>query len=127
MEGADSIPEIQELQEAQEISFDFELHYGLSWTSVRDFIRDILSDLSTYKHIHNWDEKLLITPLDTLASVVRKYLSIDDHSLTTLLSYSMVEEVLTIAGVNYPRPAMQAAGDLESFLLFTKVSEFLIE
>jgi hypothetical protein len=104
-----------------ELSFEFECHYGNVEKCVRYFLEDILSDFSTYKQIHDWDCKLVTFPLETLATIARQYTRGNDHSLNMLLNHSMVEEVLTVDGINYPQPAMQVAGDIESFMLFTKV------
>jgi hypothetical protein len=124
MSGADAAHERQMLpdnEETKEPGFDFELHYGLSCKSVRDVLREILEDMSSYKHIHNWDEKLLTSPLKALARVGRRYLNANPLDLNALLDHSMVEEILTVSGVNHRPPAMQQAGDIYSHLFSTKV------
>ncbi|EHK22977.1 uncharacterized protein TRIVIDRAFT_222235 [Trichoderma virens Gv29-8] len=122
---ARSIPttDWQRLSETKEPSVDFELHYGLSSRSVRGVLDEILSDMARHTPIHNWDDKLITKPLETLARVVRSYLSTHNFMLNTLLGYTSVEEVLTVSGTNHVRPAMQGANDIdqiESHLFFGK-------
>ena len=108
-------------QDISSSSFDFELHYELYSRSVRDVINEILRDMVTYRHIHDWDRKLITSPHETLAGVVRKFLYANDLSLNTSLNYSRVEEVVTIEGRNYIRPAIQDANDMGNYLSFNKV------
>ena len=61
--------------DANKVAFDFELHYGLSHKSARDVLHEILEDLSSYKHIHNWEYKFVTSPLTGLASLARSYLN----------------------------------------------------
>src|SRR5215469_1229972 len=121
MLGASTAPEPRMSQETEEASFDFELHYGLSSRSVRDVLDEILGDMASHTHIHDWDNKFLTSPVKTLAGVVRTYLNINYLSLNTLLSHTNVEEVLTLRGANHSRPAMQEAADIDSYLFFSKV------
>jgi hypothetical protein len=111
------------LQDLEEPSFNFELHYGLSSKSVRDVLDEILRDLASFTHIHNWDKKLIASPLETLAGVMRSYLKTSYLELNTLLDHSGAEKVLTVRGVNHVRPAMQEAAKMEKYLFFSKVRE----
>lgn len=86
-----------------------------------DILKEILEDMSSYKHIHNQDEKLLTSPLNALAKVGRRYLDEYHLDLNALLDHLMVEEILTVSGVNYRPPAMQQVGDMDSHLFFSKV------
>jgi hypothetical protein len=124
MSGADAAHELQMSQDNEETiepGFNFELHYGLSYESVRDVLQEILEDMSSYKHIHNWDEKLLTSPLKALAKVGRRYLNENPLALNTILDHSIVEEILTVSGVGHKPPAMQQAGYIDSHLFFSKV------
>jgi hypothetical protein len=121
--GSSSAHEQRMLQDTEELSFDFELHYGLSSRSVREVLDEILGDLASRTHIHDWDKKLIADPLETLAGVVRSYLNASHLDLNTLLGRSSVEDVLTVRGVNHVRPAMQEAAKIESYLFFSKVRE----
>jgi hypothetical protein len=125
MDGESSSPSVQKLAEprkdADELGFNFESHYNLLSKTVRHVLEDILLDISIYKHIHDWDAKFVIPPLDRLAGLVRQYTRQDQLSLNTLLHRSTVDEVLTVAGINHARPAIEAADDIESFMFFTKV------
>jgi hypothetical protein len=119
-----------EIQEQQDLEpdvaggpdFNFECHYSEARKSVRDFLEVILPTFSTYSHIHNWDGKLAISPLERLVTTARQYERSDSHSMNVILNHSTVEEVLTIDERNYPQPAMQGEESIESFMLFTKAS-----
>lgn len=52
--------------------FEFELHYGLSSRTFGSVLCDILSDMATYKHIYNWNEKLFASPLKAILKVVHR-------------------------------------------------------
>ena len=121
MLGASTAPQRRMSQETEEPSFHFELHYELSSRSVRDVLDEILGDMASHTHIHNWDNTLLTSPVKTLAGVVRTYLNINYLGLNTLLGHTSVEEVLTLRGANHSRPAMQEAADIDSYLFFSKV------
>lgn len=123
MSNATSVLKRRESNATGELSFNFELYYGLSSRTVRDVLDEILGDLVSHTYIHNWDDKSITTPLHTLAGVARSYLNANHLSLNTLLGLTSVEEILTIRGVNHARPAMQEAADIESHLFFSKVRD----
>lgn len=104
-----------------EAGFDFELHYSLSCETTRDVLREILEDISSNKNIHNWDEKLLTTPLQSLIKAGRRYYISTTLDLNDLLDHSMVEEILTVSGFNHRPPTTQMTGVIESYLFFSKV------
>lgn len=104
--------------------FDFELHYDLSAQSVREVLYEILQDLSSHKQLHNWDEKLVTSPLKALRSVAHQYLRTEsDNSINILLSRANVHEVSTVDGVNRAWPVIQEAEGIYSHLFFSKVSD----
>lgn len=98
------------------------MHHGLSSKSFTDVLRKILEDMSSYQHIHNWDEKLNTSPLKALARVVRKYLNTEPLDLNATADYSTVDEIFTVGGVN-PRPLIsQRVKDIDRHLFFHKLS-----
>ena len=112
---------LQDTEDTEEPSFNFELHYGLSSGSVRDVLDEILEDMASFTHIHDWDKKLITSPLGKLVGVARRYVKANDLSLNTLLGHSSVEEILTVHGVNHVQPAMQHTAKTASCLFFNKV------
>ncbi|KAH8587293.1 hypothetical protein B0O99DRAFT_656496 [Bisporella sp. PMI_857] len=125
MPGTNVAPEHQAshvYRDTQVLGYDFELHYGLTYKSVRDILEEILEDISSNKHVHNWDKKLLTSPLQSLVNAGRKYLKENRYALYYLLAHSMVEEALTVGGFNHESPILQEAGDISSHLFFTKRS-----
>lgn len=113
---------LQDKKETKGPLFDFELHYDVSCESVRGVLRAILEDLSSYKQLHNWDEKITTTPLKALAAAAHGYLATSyGSSSNILLAHGRVDEVVTVNGVNQRRPAIQEAGKADSHLFFSKV------
>jgi hypothetical protein len=106
--------------------FEFELHYGLSAGNVRDILSEILTDTATYTQIHDWDKKFTISAFQKLARLVRSFLQSNLLGLNTLLGQASVEEVFTIEGTNYSRPAIQQAADIDNYLFFSRVSYCLL-
>lgn len=104
----------------QQPGFNFELRYGLS-TSEPYILKEILDDVSSYKHIHNWDEKLLTSPLNALVRVGRRYQRENAHGWRNLLAHSTVEEILPFRRTNHDPAASQGAGSTDNQLFFTKV------
>jgi hypothetical protein len=103
--------------------FEFEMHYGLSSESFTGILHEILLDMSTFQHIHNWDEKLFKGPLKRILKVVHKSWGENRSTLTSLIANSTVEEIRDILsiGTNNAPPATEEAGDVGSYLFFTKV------
>jgi hypothetical protein len=100
--------------------FEFELHYGLS-TTVEGLLWEILDDISSYKPIHNWDEKLGTSPLKALRKIGGKSWRENRCSLSHLQADSIVDEILTLSEADQSAPATQKTADIEKFLFFTKV------
>lgn len=107
--------------DANKVAFDFELHYGLSHKSARDVLHEILEDLSSYKHIHNWEYKFVTSPLTGLASLAKSYLNENPPHLDNLLDDAVVDEVLTVRGVNRRPSIKQETNVIDTHLFFTKV------
>jgi hypothetical protein len=80
-------------QNEEETRLDFELHYGLSCNSAREVLREILEDMSSHKHIQNWGEKLVNTPIKTLAGVVRECLYGTFSGLDTSMESDWLERL----------------------------------
>ncbi len=114
-------PPVPDSGDANKVAFDFELHYGLSHKSARDVLHEILEDLSTYKHIHNWEYKFVTSPLTGLAGVARSYLNETPPHLDSLLDDAVVDEVLTVRGVNRRPSIKQETNVIDTHLFFTKV------
>lgn len=119
--------EIESPQDMESSMFDFELHYGLFTDSVRDVLDEVLGDIASSTHIHNWDKKLITSSMHSLAGVVRSYLNDTHLSMNTLLGFSSVEEVFTVHGINSLWPVMQEAAKIESYLFFSKVWKQFLE
>lgn len=117
----------QDTNEVENGSLDFESHYGVSCHSVRDMLMEILEDMSSHRSVHNWDKKLIITPLRLLATAVRGYVNASGYDLNTMLAYSAVDEILTVGGVNHRYPAMQNARGIDGHLFFTKVRDDIFD
>lgn len=106
---------------ARSPDFDFEQHYGVSRRSAGEVLDEILQDLLNYKTIHNWDDKLVTTPFTGLTAAVRSHWNEKPGHLSSLLEDAVVDEVLTVNGVN-SRPSVKADMDhIDSHLFFTKV------
>ncbi|KAF2178421.1 hypothetical protein K469DRAFT_642743 [Zopfia rhizophila CBS 207.26] len=124
MTGTNSQPQSpQHDEKAEQDLLDFETHYGVSSKRVRDILLEILLDMSTYKNVHNWDAKLVASPLKMLATAVQGYLAASNLEMfNNLLADSMVDEILTVGGVIHRKPAIQREGEIDSHLFFTKPS-----
>lgn len=103
--------------------FEFEMHYGLASGSFGAVLHEILMDMSTYKHIHNWDEKLFEGPLKTVLRLVHKAWGENRCSLASLTANSTVEEIDEVSSIltNYAPPAEGEAGSVDHYLFFAKV------
>jgi hypothetical protein len=112
---------VQDCGDAKKVRFDFEPHYGLSHRSARDVLHEILEDLSSYKHIHNWEYKLITSPLTALAGVARSYLNENPPHLDSLLDDAVVDEVLIVGGINRRPSIKQETNAIDTHLFFTKV------
>ena len=124
MSAADAAHEalpVQDGGDAKKVRLDFEPHYGLSRKSARDILHEILEDLSSYKHIHNRDDKLTTSPLTAIAGVARSYLKENPLHLDSLLDDAVVDEVLTVGGINRRPSIKQEANAIDTYLFFTKV------
>ncbi|KAF2657830.1 hypothetical protein K491DRAFT_654142 [Lophiostoma macrostomum CBS 122681] len=100
---------------------DFDCHYRLAGGSVRDVLTQILEDMSTHNSVHNWDEKLVVRPLKTLATMLRSHLAGNPVNLDPLLVYSNIDEILTVDGVDSKYPAIQEPSNIDLQLFFTTV------
>jgi hypothetical protein len=107
--------------EAKSVRFDFEPHYGLSSKSAADVLHEVLEDLASYKHIHNWDDKLITGPLTALAGAARSYLNANPPDLDSLLADAVVDEVLTVGGINRRPSIKQETNVIDTHLFFVKV------
>lgn len=104
--------------------FEFEMQYGLSSTTFTNVLHEILSDLTTYDIINNWDEKLFTGPLKSILKVVHKSWGENLCTSSSLITHSTVEEILSIGGIT-TTPGITKLGVVDSYLLFTKVSPHL--
>lgn len=103
--------------------FEFEMHYDLQRPILGNVVYEILSDLSTYKHIHNWDEKLFTGPLKAILKVVHRAWGENGCTQASLMAHSTVEEVEYISsiGAKIAPPTTKDPGDATNYLLFKKV------
>jgi hypothetical protein len=101
------------------LGFEFELHYDIHGKSLQDISDEILHDSSPSKHIHNWDKKLLPSPVHAVAKIGAKYLREKAYGL--LVTHSTIEEVLPTSWANHGSTPAQAADDIDSRLFFAKV------
>ncbi|ORY00449.1 hypothetical protein BCR34DRAFT_606246 [Clohesyomyces aquaticus] len=107
--------------EDREHVVDFEMHYGISQRSVREVLKEILEDVTTHKNLHDWDSKLVVTPLKKLETVIRSYLATcSQEMLNDLLIHSSVEEVLRVHGKQQSKPALQQNGQAHGQFFFSK-------
>lgn len=103
---------------------DFEPHFDLSAHSVRAVLLQIIEHLSSFRNLHNWDEKLVISPLRTLRAATSRYLTTHlGSNLNFLLSHANVHEVSTVDGTNKTRPVLQESEDIYEHLFFSRVSD----
>jgi hypothetical protein len=105
--------------DSEQLGFDFELHYDLHGKSLQDIFSEILQDSSSSKHIHNWDKKLLPSPVHAIAKVGAKYLR--EKAYGILETHSAVEEVLPASWANRGSTAVRFPDDIGGRLFFTKV------
>ena len=102
---------------------DYEFHYELSQRSVKDVVREILDDIATHKNLHNWDDKLVVTPFKKLETVIRSHLAkCSQEMLNDLLIYSSVEQVLSGDKKLQSTPVIQRSGEVTEQFFFSKVS-----
>ena len=107
------------------LSSGFMEHYRNSGRSVRDILREILGDLSTYKSVHRWDDKLFVSPVEELIAVVRRFLSSsDEQPLNFVLANSRVDEIIERDGSARSYPVMARAHDVGRQLFFLQVNSF---
>ncbi|CAI6338730.1 unnamed protein product [Periconia digitata] len=103
---------------------DYEMHYGLSHRSVKDVLMEILDDIATFKNIHDWDSKLVVTPFKKLETVIRRHVAgCSQEMMNNLLVHSSVEEVFSADGKPESIPAMQEDGQVKSHFFFSKAGE----
>jgi hypothetical protein len=105
--------------DAEQLGFNFELHYDLHGTSLQDIFKEILQDSSSSKHIHNWDKKVLPSPVHAIAKVGAKYLR--EKAYGILVTHSAVEEVLPASWANRGSTAVRVPDDIDDRLFFAKV------
>jgi hypothetical protein len=128
---AEESQKAQDNEETKSHAFDFELHYGL-YRKAGGVLWEILDNLSSHKHIHNWDQKILTTPQMALEKFVRKVwrennLNLNQFLHNMLSHSSVVEETSTHAetlrGPLAAQEATEGAGIefADTFLFFTKV------
>jgi hypothetical protein len=113
------IPQTNEESEAPE-RFEFEMHYGLSSGSFGGILHEILLDMSTFKHIHNWDEKLFEGPLKSILKVVHRSWGENRCTLASVIAHSTGQEIGDISSNegNNPPPPTEDAGNVDSYLFF---------
>ena len=103
---------------------DFELHFDISARNVRAVLLQIMEYLSSHKQLHSWDEKLVISPLNTLRATVHRYLTTSfDSSMDILLAHVNVHEVSTVDGVNKAWRVVRESEDIYDHLFFSRVSD----
>lgn len=105
---------------------DYEMHYETSQHSVKDVVREILQDIATNKNLHDWDDKLVITPFKKLETVIRRYLATcSQEMLNDLLIHSSVDEVRSENGQLQNTPALLEEGQATGQFFFPKVSPIM--
>jgi hypothetical protein len=114
------------LEDTNWTGFDFELHYGITSGNVREVLDEILGDTATHTQIHDWDKKFTVSAFQVLSRLVRGFLDSSRLGFNTLLGSSSVEEVFTIEGINYLRPAIHEAADIDNYLFFSKVRDYRV-
>jgi hypothetical protein len=99
------------------------MRYGLSSGSFGGIFHEILLDMSTFKHIHNWDEKLFEGPLKSILKVVHRSWGENRCTLASVIAHSTGQEIGDISSNdgNYPSPLTEDAGNVDSYLFFKKV------
>ena len=111
--------------DAIKAGFDFELHYDLHSKRSQGIFDEILNDSSPSKHIHNWDKKILPSPVHALARVgAKKYLVENAHR--ALVTYSKVEQVLPPSWSYGGSTDTQETDSIDSYLFFTKVRAIMM-
>lgn len=133
--SATSTNEAHSLQAGKEITtpkkFEFEMHYGSSSTTFWGLLIDMLRDMTTYKHIHSWDDKMFKGPLKSLLKVVHRSWGENRCNLNSLQSHSTIEEVMYVSEAaelpSHTPSSEQEAGELDSHLFFTKVTIFEVQ
>jgi hypothetical protein len=97
-------------------------HYNASGASVREIISEILEDVTTFKSVHNWEERLIISPISLLKVACRQYMHTNQGRLDFLLGHANVSEVFGYQGTTHFFPAMAHPGDVDRHLFFLNVS-----
>jgi hypothetical protein len=101
---------------------DLVQHYHVSGNSVHGVLSEILETMTSFKAIHSWDDRLIISPLAALKAVCAKFIQPNQNRLDILLRYATVEESCMHQGSIYQFPAMVHPGDVERHLSFINVS-----
>ena len=98
--------------------FEFEMHYGLASGSFGGILHEILLDMSTFKHIHNWDENFFDGPLKSILKVVHRSWGENRCTLASVISHSTGQEIGDISSNdgNNPSPPTEDARNVDSYL-----------
>jgi hypothetical protein len=105
--------------DAEQLGFNFELHYDLHGKSLQDIFSEILRDSSSSRHIHNWDKKLVPSPVHAIAKVGAKF--VREKAYGILVTHSAVEEVLPASWASRGFTAVRFPDEITSRLFFAKV------
>ncbi|EPE31286.1 hypothetical protein GLAREA_12589 [Glarea lozoyensis ATCC 20868] len=110
--------------DVENFGIQFELHYDLSGRNTTEILQDILWEMSWRTPVHNWDIKIVPDSMSVLAMKGRQYLKANplSHSLglSTLTSYSTVEEILYHGGICERLPASEGSNDIARHMFFRK-------
>ncbi|KAJ5521277.1 hypothetical protein N7527_005392 [Penicillium freii] len=121
---SDSFVLSEERKDRARSLLDFELHFDISARNVRAVLLQIMEYLSSHKQLHSWDEKLVISPLNTLRATVHRYLTTSfDSSMNILLVHVNVHEVSTVDGVNKAWRVVRESEDIYDHLFFSRSLE----
>ncbi|KAE9369271.1 hypothetical protein N431DRAFT_469196 [Stipitochalara longipes BDJ] len=105
--------------------FEFEMHYDLHSQTFTHVVFEILSDQSTYKHIHNWDEKLFKGPLKAILKDLHRSWGENACTQASLIAYSTIEEVELTSNADSSNAVisvepLDTVTDVTKYLFFTK-------
>jgi hypothetical protein len=103
--------------ETENESSGFAQHYNATSASVHGVLSSILEDMTSFRSVHNWEDRLIVSPVNLLRVACRKYMQANQH-LDFLLGYSIVEEILAHNGMKSLFPAMNYPGDVDKHLFF---------
>jgi hypothetical protein len=103
--------------ETRNDSTGFAQHYSAASASVHGVLSSILEDMTSFRSVHNWEDRLIVSPINLLRAACRKYMQANQH-LDFLLGYSVVEEILEHNGTKSLFPAMNHPGDVDKHLFF---------